>query len=81
MSISGGILILKGKKHAGHKEKEEDYHLIERQYGSFRRRVPLGFTPEEGDVDADFKAGVLNLRIWKPANANQSLQKIDIKKS
>ena len=81
VSISGDVLILKGEKSSDHEEKEESYHLIERQYGSFRRQVALGFTPEDGAVDAKFKDGVLNLKIKKPVNADQGVQKIDIKKS
>ncbi len=81
VSISGDVLTLKGEKSADHEEKEENYHLIERQYGSFRRQIPLGFAPDDGAVDAEFKDGILNLRIWKPAKATSGVQKIDIKKS
>jgi len=54
VSFSGDVQTLKGEKSADHEEKEENYHLIERQYGSFRRRIPLGFTPEEGAMDSSF---------------------------
>lgn len=81
VSVSGDVLTLKGTKSAEHEEKEDAYHLIERQYGSFRRQIPLGFTPETGAVNADFKDGILKLRITKPANAKADVQKIDIKKA
>ena len=81
VSISGTTLVLKGEKSSDHEEKEDNYHLIERRYGSFRRQIPLGFSPEEGAVEAEFADGLLKLRIAKPATAKAAVQKIDIKKS
>lgn len=80
-SITGDVLVLKGEKSSDHEEKEKDYHIVERRYGSFRRQIPIGFTPEEGSVDAKFADGVLKLRIAKPANAKVGTQKIKISKS
>ncbi len=81
VSISGDVLTLKGEKSYDHEEKEENFHRIERRYGSFRRHIPLGFTPENGAVNADFSDGILKLKIAKPAEAKAEVQKIDIKKS
>ncbi len=80
VSISDGVLVLKGEKSSDHEEKEKDYQLIERRYGSFRRQIPLGFMPEEGAVDAAFKDGVLKLKIAKPAETKATTQKISIGK-
>lgn len=80
ISIANDVLTLKGEKSSDHEEKEEDYHLVERRYGSFRRQVPLGFTPEEGAVEAHFADGVLKLTIAKPAKAKSAVQKIKISK-
>lgn len=80
VSISGQVVTLKGEKSADHEKKEEDYHLIERRYGSSRRQIPLGFNPEEGAVDAQFADGILKLHIAKPATLKADVQKIDIKK-
>lgn len=81
ISISGETLLLKGEKSSEHEEKDDNVHLIERRYGSFRRQIPLGFSPEEGAVDVEFADGILKLHIAKPANAKAAVQKIDIKKS
>lgn len=81
VSISGTTLILKGQKSAEHEEKEDNYHLIERRYGSFRRQIPLGFSPEEGAVKPEFADGILKLHIAKPATAKADVQKIHIKKT
>ena len=81
VSIAGDTLTIKGEKSYDHEEMDDNFHRIERQYGTFRRQIPLGFTPESGAVTADFSEGVLKLKIAKPANAKPDVQKIDIKKS
>ncbi len=81
VTISGDILTLKGEKSSDHEEKEDNYHIVERQYGSFRRQIPLGFTPDDGATSADFSDGVLKLRIAKPATAKAEVKKIKIKKT
>lgn len=81
VSISGESLILKGEKSADREEKEENYHLVERRFGSFRRQIPLGFVPEDNAVNAEFSDGILKLKIMKPAAFKANVQKINIKKS
>ncbi|MCV2873706.1 Hsp20/alpha crystallin family protein [Defluviimonas sp. WL0050] len=81
VSITDGVLTLKGEKSSDHEEKEENYHVVERRYGSFRRSVSLGFTPDEGKVQARFKDGVLKLHIDKPEGAASRTRKIKIGKS
>ena len=78
VSITRDVLTLKGEKSSEHKEDDENFHLVERRYGSFRRQVPLGFTPEDGAVDATFKDGVLKLKIAKPKEKADPVRKIDI---
>ncbi len=81
VSISDQVLVLKGEKSSDHEEKERDYHLVERSYGSFRRQIPLGFTPADGAVKAKFSDGVLSLHIAKPPETKATVQKVEIKKS
>ncbi len=81
VSISGDVLTLNGEKSYDHEEKKGNFHRIERRYGSFRRQIPLGFTPENGAVDARFSDGILKLKIAKPATAAAGVQKIDIRKT
>jgi HSP20 family protein len=59
ISLSGDVLTIKGEKKTEREEKEENYHLVERSYGSFARslRLPVGV---EGDkIEASYKQGVL----------------------
>lgn len=80
-TIAGDTLILKGEKSSDHEETEDSYHRIERHYGSFRRQIPLGFSPEDDAVDAKFTAGVLKIRVSKPQAAVSGVRKIDISNS
>jgi hypothetical protein len=41
ISLSEGVLTIKGEKKQEKEEKEEGYHLIERSYGSFTRSIQL----------------------------------------
>lgn len=80
VSVTGDVLLLKGEKTKEVEETKADYHLIERRFGSFRRQIPLGFTPPKDGVDASFENGVLNLTINKPDEVAASTQKIKIEK-
>ncbi len=80
-SISGGVLTLKGEKSSEHEESEDNYHRLERRYGSFRRQIPLGFTPKDDAVEAKYSDGVLKLSIAKPPAVKADIQKIEIGKS
>lgn len=78
VTVTGEMLVLKGEKSSETERSEKNYHLVERQYGSFRRQIPLGFAPSDDAVDAKFADGVLTLTIKKPAEAASSTKKIKI---
>ena len=81
ISIVRDVLTIKGEKSSDHEEKDKDYHVVERHFGSFRRQLPLGFSPDEGAVKASFTDGVLRLKITKPADTKSAVQKIKISRS
>jgi HSP20 family protein len=78
VSVTDGVLTLRGEKSSGSERKERDYHVVERRYGSFRRQIPLGFMPETDTVKAAFKDGVLTLTIPRPAETEEKTRKIPI---
>ncbi|MGE0462887.1 MAG: Hsp20/alpha crystallin family protein, partial [Vicinamibacterales bacterium] len=43
--------------------KKEHYHRIERAYGSFSRSFSLPATVDSGKIGAEFKNGVLTVRL------------------
>ena len=81
VTVSNNVLVIKGEKSDEREEKEKDYHLIERSYGSYLRSIPLGFDVTTDDIKADFKDGVLKVTIPKPEEITQQTKKIAINKA
>jgi len=76
---SGDTLTLKGEKRQETEQKEENFYLSERAYGSFQRSF---FVPEGVDRDkisAEFAKGVLTITMPKTAKAMQEQKKIEVK--
>jgi HSP20 family protein len=65
VTIKDNTLFLKGEKKTFNEETKEDYHHIERTYGSFHRAVPLAKDADAEKVKADFKNGLLTIEIGK----------------
>lgn len=78
-SLNGDMLVIKGEKSDERREDEKNYHMHERCYGSFRRQIPLGFTPAEDTIEGHFADGVLRLSIAKPPEVKAASRKIEIK--
>ncbi len=81
LTISDGVLTLKGEKKAEREDKHKDYHLTERRFGAFRRSFTLPAGVDEKKVAARFAKGVLCVTLPKTAEARQGQKKIEIKAS
>ena len=79
VQIEGQNVIVSGEKKREREEKEKNWHLVERSYGSFRRAVTLPFEPAHDAVSANFDNGVLRIDIAKPANAKSTAKTVEIK--
>jgi len=76
ISLEDDSLILRGEKKFEDEEKKEDYHRIERSYGSFTRTVPLPGKVKESEAKAKFDKGVLTITL--PRDASEAPKKITI---
>lgn len=76
------ILILRGEKKEEVREEADDrrYHLWERTYGAFRRAFTLPRTIDPNKIVAEFKDGVLTVRMPKTPQAKAKGHKIAIAK-
>ena len=63
VSVENGTLVLKGEKKFDHEVKEENYRRIERTYGQFHRSFTLPNTVDTSKVAAEFKNGVLTVKL------------------
>ncbi len=79
LTMQNGVLTLRGEKKAETKEERENYHMMERSYGSFQRSVRLPDTIDEDNVDARFEKGVLKITLPKRPEAVKQQKKIEIK--
>jgi HSP20 family protein len=63
VTVENSTLILKGEKKFDTQVKEENYRRIERAYGSFHRSFTLPNTVDSSKVSADYKNGVLTVKL------------------
>jgi HSP20 family protein len=81
LTIQNGVLTIEGEKKLEHEEDKEDYHVMERRYGSFQRSLRIPDTVNEDKIEARFDKGVLKVVLPKRPEAASEQRKIEIKKS
>lgn len=69
LNLQDNVLTLKGEKKQEQKEEKENYHRIERSYGSFSRSFTLPTTVKAEQIKATFKDGVLVISLPKSEEA------------
>jgi HSP20 family protein len=78
LTIQDGILSLRGEKKKRTGERE-NYHVMERSYGSFQRSIRLPETINEDKVEARFDKGVLTVTPPKRPELVKAQKKIAIR--
>jgi HSP20 family protein len=78
VSLSEGMLTIRGEKQERKEEKEKDYYLAERRYGSFQRSFPVPAGVDAGAVAANFKNGVLTVTLPKLPEAQKKPTRIAV---
>jgi HSP20 family protein len=78
ISLNDGYLTLKGEKKQEREEKEENYHYIERSYGSFTRSVQLPKEVKRDKITASYKNGILKITLPKSEEAKKKDVKIKV---
>ncbi|MCB1393367.1 MULTISPECIES: Hsp20/alpha crystallin family protein [unclassified Nitrobacter] len=69
LNVVDNHLTIRGEKKNQREEKEKDYHLVERSYGSFVRTVDLPPGVNIDSIKAVMSKGVLKVTVPKPAPA------------
>jgi HSP20 family protein len=78
ITVDNGTLTLKGEKKLSSEVKEEHYHRIERHYGTFSRSFSLPRTVDAAKVAAEYKNGVLTIRLPLREEAKPRQIKVDV---
>ncbi len=80
--LEDGALVLQGERKEEKKEEKkvekESFYLAECHYGTFYRRLPLGFAVDFDKIVAQFTDGVLEVHIPMPAMEPPKAQEIPV---
>jgi len=79
ISIVGNSIVIKGEKKQEKKEEKENYHYIERSYGSFKRVIDLPVDIDADKILAEFENGVLDIKV--PKSEKVKPREIEVKVS
>jgi HSP20 family protein len=80
LRLEGDVLVISGERKSEAERKDENFHVMERGYGRFRRSVQLPFAPEPEQVHADYNHGVLTIRMPRQPQAERS-RRIEVHES
>jgi len=81
VSIENNTLTVHGERRFEKDEKEENFHRVERMYGSFTRSFTLPNTVDLEQVSAHYENGVLKIGLAKKAEAKPKLIKVNVEKT
>ena len=79
--VEDNTLYLKGERQFEKEVKEQNYHRVERSYGSFARSFSLPNSISADKVKAEYKDGLLTLTMPKREEAKPKTIKIDVTKN
>ncbi len=79
ITLSDGILTIKGERKSETEKKGENYIRVERAYGTFRRALSLPSGVDEKKISAMSDKGVLRITLPKTQKAARGTRKIRIK--
>jgi len=78
ITLSKDSVTIKGEKKQETEDKGKDYYRMERSYGSFQRTVQLPAEIDDDKAQAEFKKGVLKIKLPKTAEAQKTHKKIEV---
>ena len=79
IKVANHMLTIKGEKKEEKEEKQKDYYLSERRFGSFQRSFALPEGVDADKIEANFVKGVLTVKLPKTAEAQKAEKKITVK--
>ena len=78
ITVENGTLTIKGEKKFAGDVKEEQFHHVERRYGVFNRSFSLPQTVDVAKVAAEYRNGVLTIRLPLRDEAKPRQIKVDV---
>ena len=65
LNLDNNVLTLKGERRFEKETRQENYHRIERAYGTFSRAFSIPAIVDEDKIRADYKDGILTIALPK----------------
>lgn len=78
ITVENSTLTIRGEKKFSGEVREEQFHRIERRYGTFSRSFSLPQTVDATRVGAEYKNGVLTVRLPLREEAKPRQIKVDV---
>jgi HSP20 family protein len=76
LNVENNVLTISGDRKLEFEDKKENYHRVERAYGSFSRSFSLPRLIDDSKIEAGYKDGVLTVHIPKHEKAKPRQIKI-----
>lgn len=79
VAVAASTLTLKGEKKQETEQKDKNYYMSERSYGSFERSFALPDGIDAEHIGAEFAKGVLTITLPKKAEAKAEPKKVEVR--
>jgi HSP20 family protein len=76
--MENNTLTVKGERNFQSEGKEENFHRVERRYGSFYRAFTVPSTIDPEGIKADYDAGILRVELQKKAESKPKQIKVNV---
>jgi len=78
VKLTEGVITISGEKKKEEKIEKKNYYRLERSFGSFSRSFNLPAEVQTDKAKAQFKDGILEVRVPKTEEAKQKEKKVSI---
>jgi HSP20 family protein len=78
VTIMGDLMTVRGERRFERENSENSYHRVERVYGKFERTIQLPMTVQTDKVKANYRDGVLEVKLPKAEEVKPREVKIDL---
>ena len=78
ITVENFTLTIRGEKKAEQTVKDDQFHRVERSYGTFTRSFALPHTVDPNRVEAEYKNGVLTVTIAKKEIVKPKAVKVNV---
>ncbi|QRM34076.1 Hsp20/alpha crystallin family protein [Microvirga sp. VF16] len=72
VSLDDDVLTIRGEKKFERTDEKENFHFVERSYGTFQRSLRLPYPVEPEQIQASFENGVLTVTVPKTGRQERS---------